>query len=305
MTLELRPATVDDASAVHRLTQAAFAEHADLVPPSTVLAESVADVAGNLAAHPALLALDEGVPVGALRTRPDDDFPQRIRWVTRVSVSPTYRRRGLGSILLTRAARDAASEGIAALRADVRESVPGYRPLYANLGWDVVATRPAWLVYGLPLARSVPTAAAMQEFGARLGALLEPGDLVLLAGPLGAGKTVMAQGIARGLEVPDRITSPTFVLAREHDGGRLPFVHVDAYRLGSLAELDDLDLDTPGPDAVTVVEWGAGIAEGLAEGHLLVTIDRSDDPADERRQVTFRGVGPRWTSRQQQLDTTC
>jgi tRNA threonylcarbamoyladenosine biosynthesis protein TsaE len=122
---------------------------------------------------------------------------------------------------------------------------------------------------------------------------------------LGAGKTVLAQGIARGLSVPTRVTSPTFVLAREHEGGRLPFVHVDAYRLASLKELDDLDLDTPAEKAVTVVEWGAGIAEGLADGHLLVTIDRSDNPDDDVRRVTLRGIGAGWSSRQQLLDTAC
>lgn len=305
MTLELRPATVADAAEVHRLTQAAFAEHAALTPASTVLRETVADVARQIEEHPALLALAAAVPVGALRTRPDDEFPERLRWVTRVSVSPDWRRRGLGSVLLTRATSDAAAEGLTALRADVREAMVGYRPLYENLGWSVVATRPAWLVYGVPLARTVPTVEAMHDLGRRLAAVLRPGDLVLLAGPLGAGKTVMAQGIARGLRVPDRVTSPTFVLAREHEGGRTPFVHVDAYRLGSLAELDDLDLDTPAASAVTVVEWGSGLAEGLAEGHLLVSIERSEDPADERRQVVLRGVGPAWSGRQHLLDTGC
>ena len=145
----------------------------------------------------------------------------------------------------------------------------------------------------------------MTALGARIAEVLTSGDLVLLSGPLGAGKTVLAQGIARGLGVPGRVTSPTFVLAREHDGGRLPFVHVDAYRLASLKELDDLDLYTPATDAATVVEWGAGLAEGLADGHLLVAIDRSDDPDDEVRRVTLRGVGPSWAARQDIVDVRC
>jgi len=305
MTLEIRAASIDDAADVHRLTQAAFAEHAELEPRTAVLAETVADVAANLGDHPALLALEDGVPVGALRTRPDAEYPDRLRWVTRVSVSPSYRRRGLGSRLLVRAAEEATAASMTGLRADVREAVPGYWPLYVNLGWQVVAQRPAWRVFGLPLPRPVADANAMRALGQRLAGLLETGDLILLSGPLGAGKTVLAQGIAGGLAVPGRVTSPTFVLAREHERGRLPFIHVDAYRLSSWTELDDLDLATPAEDSVTVVEWGVGLAEGLADGHLLVTIDRSDDPGDDTRQVTLRGVGDGWTARQQLLDTTC
>ena len=159
----------------------------------------------------------------------------------------------------------------------------------------------------------VSSAADMRALGGRLGQLLAPGDLVVLSGPLGAGKTVLAQGIGAGLGVPGRVTSPTFVLARVHRGGRIPLVHVDAYRLGSgptgRAEVDDLDLDAETHDSVTVVEWGEGLVEGLAEDRLEVHIDRLDadvfdaDPADAeadpgadpgRRRVNLRGVGSRW-----------
>ena len=159
----------------------------------------------------------------------------------------------------------------------------------------------------------VSSAAAMRALGGRLGQLLAPGDLVVLSGPLGAGKTVLAQGIGAGLGVPGRVTSPTFVLARVHRGGRIPLVHVDAYRLGSgptgRAEVDDLDLDAETHDSVTVVEWGEGLVEGLAEDRLEVHIDRLDadvfdaDPADAEadpgadpglRRVNLRGVGSRW-----------
>ena len=146
---------------------------------------------------------------------------------------------------------------------------------------------------------------AMHELGARLATLLVPGDLVVLSGGLGAGKTTLTQGIGRGLRVRGDVTSPTFVIARVHpstvDGPAL--VHVDAYRLSSLDEVDDLDLGTSLEMSVTVVEWGEGKVEGLAEDRLLVTIDRgvgtaatAQDPADtdEPRTVSFEGVGPRW-----------
>lgn len=128
----------------------------------------------------------------------------------------------------------------------------------------------------------LPTPADTEALGARIGAELTAGDLVVLSGPLGAGKTVLARGIAAGLGVRGPVTSPTFVIARLHPpavGGRgVPMVHADAYRLGGAAELDDLDLDTDLATAALVVEWGEGLAERLAAGrHLLVRLRRRDD----------------------------
>jgi tRNA threonylcarbamoyladenosine biosynthesis protein TsaE len=137
-----------------------------------------------------------------------------------------------------------------------------------------------------------------RELGRRLAAVLRAGDLVILDGPLGAGKTVLTQGIGAGLGVQGDVTSPTFVIARVHrpaTGGRgLPLVHVDAYRLGGIAEVDDLDLDTGLDEAVTVVEWGEGKVEQLSDAHLLVRLRRRDD---DTREAVLAGEGSDWIRR--------
>ncbi|MDX6223237.1 MAG: tRNA threonylcarbamoyladenosine biosynthesis protein TsaE [Frankiales bacterium] len=145
----------------------------------------------------------------------------------------------------------------------------------------------------------VADAEAMQAWGSRLAAVLQAGDLVLLSGPLGAGKTTLAQGIGAGLGVTGPVVSPTFVIARIYRGGRLPMVHVDAYRLGGVDEVDDLDLDASVGESVTVVEWGEGLVESLAENRLEVRIERpegiGDEDGDDTRTVRVLGHGPRWT----------
>jgi tRNA threonylcarbamoyladenosine biosynthesis protein TsaE len=141
----------------------------------------------------------------------------------------------------------------------------------------------------------LPNMADTQAFGRRLAEVLRAGDLVLLIGPLGAGKTALTQGIGAGLRVRGPVVSPTFVIARAHAGGRLPLVHVDAYRLGSLAEVDDLDLDVSVAESVTVVEWGAGLVEQLADARLEILLDRKPD--SEIRTVELRPVGGDWADR--------
>jgi tRNA threonylcarbamoyladenosine biosynthesis protein TsaE len=143
----------------------------------------------------------------------------------------------------------------------------------------------------------VPTTDDMVAVGRRLAAGLRAGDLVVLSGDLGAGKTTLTRGIGSGLGVRGAVTSPTFVIARVHPApsGRPPLVHVDAYRLGSLAEVDDLDLDAAQEDSVTVVEWGRGLAEDLAQDRLELDLSRGHGlGADETRVIRWQAVGARW-----------
>jgi tRNA threonylcarbamoyladenosine biosynthesis protein TsaE len=141
-----------------------------------------------------------------------------------------------------------------------------------------------------------------RAFGRRLAAVLRAGDLVLLTGPLGAGKTALVQGIGAGLGVEGAITSPTFVIARVHKGS-VPLVHADAYRLGDRpdprAEIDDLDLDASAEDAVTVVEWGAGLVERLNDEYLEVRMERLDD---DTRVIDLVPHGGDWASRLHRLE---
>jgi len=146
-----------------------------------------------------------------------------------------------------------------------------------------------------PAELRIATDGDMRDLGRRLAALLRAGDLVILAGPLGAGKTTLVQGIGAGLGVRGPVTSPTFVIARVHPavtGSGPALVHADAYRLGSFGEVDDLDLDTDAGSAVTVVEWGTGLAEPLAEDRLEITIEPDQD--GDVRTVRINGHGARW-----------
>ena len=134
----------------------------------------------------------------------------------------------------------------------------------------------------------------MHELGLKLARLLEAGDLVVLTGPLGAGKTTLTRGVGEGLTAIGNVSSPTFVIARTHkrkDGGPV-LVHVDAYRLGGPLELDDLDIDFE--NSIVLVEWGRGFTEGINESFLDVEIIRSPDPLDDAREVSIIGVGDRW-----------
>ncbi|KSU67189.1 tRNA (adenosine(37)-N6)-threonylcarbamoyltransferase complex ATPase subunit type 1 TsaE [Arthrobacter sp. NIO-1057] len=150
-----------------------------------------------------------------------------------------------------------------------------------------------------------------EALGEALGAQLEAGDLVILTGALGAGKTTMTQSLGVGLNVREGIISPTFVLARQHpslaDGPTL--IHVDAYRLKDQNDVDTLDLESTLTESVTVVEWGLGKVEHLSDSRLEITLDRevnaiavenpweeSEEELDEPREFTLKAIGPRWDS---------
>ncbi len=143
----------------------------------------------------------------------------------------------------------------------------------------------------------LPTATDTHALGLAIGRLLHAGDLVILTGSLGAGKTALTKGIAEGMGVSGPVTSPTFVLARVHRPARATgttLVHVDAYRLGGTVELDDLDLDTDLTAAAVVVEWGEGVAEQLADDRLSIELTRLPD---DRRTAVLTGTGAGWDER--------
>ncbi|KAB1641672.1 tRNA (adenosine(37)-N6)-threonylcarbamoyltransferase complex ATPase subunit type 1 TsaE [Gulosibacter chungangensis] len=156
---------------------------------------------------------------------------------------------------------------------------------------------------------SIRTAADMEAFGERLASQLRAGDVLVLTGPLGAGKTTLVRGLGAALGVRGTVASPTFVIARTHPSvsGGPALIHVDAYRLGSALELDDLDLDFEA--SVTVIEWGSEFVSAIADSWLEIVIGRPragdaagagagaeahEDEADEPRRVLLRGTGQRW-----------
>ena len=279
------------AEEVLALIHRAFAGRPALDPPATAMDETLETVAAALAADGGLLAFHDGEPIGTLL------FADRGRLlgVRRFGVVSEARGHGLAGLLAYRAALVAESRGKVGLSLEARAELPSTVRFWEQNGYvEVGRDGPRLdLLRLLPVTVTLPTPEDTRAVGRRLGAVLRAADLVILTGDLGAGKTTFTQGLGDGLGVRGPVTSPTFVIARVHpslvDGPAL--VHVDAYRLGDSAELDDLDLDTDLDEAITVVEWGSGLAESLADDRLELTLERA---ADDVRTLTITPVGLRW-----------
>jgi tRNA threonylcarbamoyladenosine biosynthesis protein TsaE len=283
------------AETVTDLIHAGFGDRPELDPPSSAMSETVASVADALDAGGGLLASVDGRPVGALLLTPDGPW----LGLRRVSVAPQGQGRGVAKALAAAAEEAAVRRGHTRMRLTARVELPPTVALWTGLGYRETARSGPLLT----LAKEVPVrcvaddAEATRSLGRRLAAVLRPGDLVILTGDLGAGKTTLTQGIGEGLGVRGPVTSPTFVLSRVHPSvtGGPALVHVDAYRLGEALELDDLDLDVSLDTTVTVVEWGEGLAERLADDRLVVGVRRATGADEgEQRSITLTAVGARW-----------
>ena len=296
-TLAIRRVGPRDAPTVLEIVRAAFAARPPVDPPADALAETVDSLASALR-NGGLVARSDGRDVGALVLDPDG----ATLWLRRVGVLPEVREHGVATALVADAL--ATADGYDDVAVLAREELPGTVTFWREHGFVETARHSPYveLRRAAPTSYDAPDAESMRALGASLAGVLRPGDVVVLAGELGAGKTTLTQGLGAGLGVRGDVTSPTFVIARVHpsltDGP--PLVHVDAYRIDGVAELDDLDLDTALDDAVTVVEWGEGLAEGLADDRLEVRIERAvadeahpDGDLDPRR-VRVSPVGRRW-----------
>jgi tRNA threonylcarbamoyladenosine biosynthesis protein TsaE len=296
--VDVRRVGPEAAGVVRDIVRAAFAARPPVDPPAEALSETVESL-GVALAYGGLVATRDGADVGALVLDPEG----RTLWLRRVGVLPEVREHGVATALVAEALAHAPDDcdDVAVL---AREELPGTVAFWREHGFVETARRSPYVELRRPAPRSydAPDADAMRALGAALAGVLRAGDVVVLSGGLGAGKTTLTQGLGSGLGVRGAVTSPTFVIARVHPSlGEGPsLVHADAYRLGGVAELDDLDLDTSLDDAVTVVEWGEGLAEGLADDRLEVRIERAvaDEVGDsttlDPRLVRVSPVGRRW-----------
>lgn len=269
----------------------AFADRPPLDPPATALDETLESVREALDTHGGLLVEHDGRPVGSLLF----ELRGRMLGLRRVGVLSSARGLGVAARLTAEAMQIATERHFGGIELEARVELPGTVAMWRHFGF-VEAGRNGnrlTMLKLLPVRRVLPTAEDTRAFGGWLATLMRAGDMVILTGDLGAGKTTLTQGLGAGLGVRGDVTSPTFVIARVHPSltGGLPLVHVDAYRLGDTAELDDLDLDTDIEEAVTVVEWGEGLAETLAHSRLEIALTRGEDDV---RTLTLTPVGPRW-----------
>ncbi|BCR80554.1 tRNA (adenosine(37)-N6)-threonylcarbamoyltransferase complex ATPase subunit type 1 TsaE [Arachnia rubra] len=291
-TLQVRLATAADAPGMLRVSQTAFSARRPAGPPPAALSDSLADVERALAKGWGVCAFDGGRMVGSLLVARDGETAT----LRRVCVLPDAAGRGVAKAMVGGAVSLAVDAGLRRVELLCRPEFPELAKWWSEHGFTLVRQNTDGLVLGrdLPVGITVPTPGAMQALGVELAGLLRAGDVIIATGGLGAGKTTLAQGIGEGLRVEGPVISPTFVLSRIHPsaGAGPSLVHVDAYRMTDAGELADIDLDATLPEAVTLVEWGEGLAEWLSEDRLEIDIDRQ--AGDDARYVTLTGVGPRW-----------
>ena len=297
--IEVHEVGPERAAEVLAVVKAGFGAREVLDPPSTATQETEDSVSAALAEHGGLLATSELGPVGALMFEPTGE----LLGLRRVSVHPDAQSRGVAGAMVRHAERVAAERGLEGLRLAARVELPRTVRFWQHLGYVAVDADGPLLTMAklLPVELTLTSAEETRDVGRRLAGVLRAGDLLILSGDLGAGKTTFTQGVGAGLGVRGDVTSPTFVISRVHPplGPGPALVHVDAYRLGGIEELDDLDLDTSLDEAVTVVEWGEGVAEGLADTRLEVHLTRArggDDEVEDHDPRTLRAtpVGARW-----------
>lgn len=300
--LSLVTAEAVDADVISEVILDAFGHRQPVEPPPAALTETPETVSAALAKGFAVLAMIVDEPAGVVIVSITDG----IAGIHRVSVRPSFQRLGIASAMVSVVLEALSVRAVKRVELVARVEFPAVVAWWHRHGFDEVSRSGTSLTLArqLPVCVLAATAEDTHNLGLRLAKLVRAGDLIIAAGELGAGKTTFAQGLGEGLGVAGAVISPTFVLSRVHPslGNGPALVHVDAYRLGSAAELDDLDLDESAADSVTLVEWGTGLAEGLGDDRLELDIRRSLDPADETRWVFLTPVGPRWQNLRSELE---
>lgn len=288
-------ATPSQAAQLVDVMHAAFGARERIGAEAAALRETPATVGQWLLTGEGYLCTLDGEAVGCVLTSQDGAAIQ----LRRVCVAPGAQGQGIAAFMVRSLLEMFALRGVGVASVLARREYPQLRQWWAQHGFveqgaegDCVV-----MVRRLPVALEVPTAQAMQALGRGIGAHAQGGDVIIASGDLGAGKTTFTQGLAQGLGVEGPVLSPTFVLARVHRSttGGPALVHADAYRLGGWAELEDLDLEESLDGAVTLVEWGSGMAEPLADEPLYLDIRRSLDPDDDTRWVFLTPTPTRWT----------
>lgn len=288
--IRLRLAEAGDGPAWWSVIHEAFSARRPVDPPASALSDTPHDVEQAIRDGYGIGVEVDGQLVGCLILAVDGS----VATLRRVSVLPSHSRSGVAAHLVRGALDVAADLGCTRVELVARSEFPELVAWWRRHGFLVVASPLPnhVLARDVPRILEVPDAEHMHRLGQRLAAILRRGDVVILSGPLGAGKTTLTQGIGEGLGVDGPVTSPTFVISRIHHGPGPDLVHVDAYRMADGAELADVDLAESLDGSVTVIEWGTGLAEWLAADRLEIRIDR--EPGTQRRTVVLDGTGPRW-----------